>query len=88
MYCVHFAAKRCQSCHWLDKPYAEQLSLKQQHLKALLEPAADVELLSPVVSAEQGFRYKAKMVALGTVAEPGLGIINAHAGVVDLSDCP
>ena len=86
MYCAHFAAKRCQSCHWLDKPYQQQLALKQQQLLTLLD--TDAEVLNPVASAEAGFRYKAKMVALGTVDEPLLGIINNQAEVVDLSDCP
>ncbi|WP_445769172.1 23S rRNA (uracil(747)-C(5))-methyltransferase RlmC [Rheinheimera sp.] len=86
MYCAHFAAKRCQSCHWLDKPYQQQLALKQQQLLTLLD--TDAEVLNPVASAEQGFRYKAKMVALGTVDKPLLGIINNQAEVVDLSDCP
>ncbi|MBU2113573.1 MAG: 23S rRNA (uracil(747)-C(5))-methyltransferase RlmC [Gammaproteobacteria bacterium] len=86
MYCAHFAAKRCQSCHWLDKPYQQQLALKQQQLLSLLD--TDAEVLNPVASAEQGFRYKAKMVALGTVDKPLLGIINNQAEVVDLSDCP
>ena len=88
MYCAHFAAKRCQSCHWLDKPYQQQLALKQQQLLTLLAPAHSTQVFAPVASAEQGFRYKAKMVALGTVDEPLLGIINNQAEVVDLSDCP
>ena len=62
------------------------MALKQQQLLTLLD--TDAEVLNPVASAEQGFRYKAKMVALGTVDEPLLGIINNQAEVVDLSDCP
>lgn len=88
MYCAHFAAKRCQSCHWLDKPYAEQLALKQQQLLGLLAPKPEVEVNNPLASAEQGFRYKAKMVALGTVDKPLLGIVNAQGDAVDLADCP
>jgi 23S rRNA (uracil747-C5)-methyltransferase len=88
MHCAHFAAKRCLSCHWLDKPYTVQLNEKQQQLASLLAPFNPEQLLEPVVSAEAGFRYKAKMVALGTVDEPVLGIINNQAEVVDLSDCP
>ncbi|MBZ9610530.1 23S rRNA (uracil(747)-C(5))-methyltransferase RlmC [Rheinheimera maricola] len=88
MYCAHYAAKRCQSCHWLDKIYPEQLALKQQQLLALLAPAQDTKVLEPVASAEQGFRYKAKMVVLGTVDTPVLGIVNTQDDVVDLSDCP
>ncbi|SEH80127.1 23S rRNA (uracil747-C5)-methyltransferase [Rheinheimera pacifica] len=88
MHCVHFAAKRCQSCHWLDKPYPAQLVLKQQQLTDLLADFKPAQLLEPVASAEQGFRYKAKMVALGTAEQPVLGIVNAQGEAVDLADCP
>ncbi|HEX5793999.1 MAG TPA: 23S rRNA (uracil(747)-C(5))-methyltransferase RlmC [Rheinheimera sp.] len=88
MYCAHFEAKRCQSCHWLDKPYPQQLADKQQQLLQLVAPFQPEAVLEPVASAEQGFRFKAKMVALGSVAAPLLGIINAQGEAVDLSDCP
>ncbi|WP_333608830.1 23S rRNA (uracil(747)-C(5))-methyltransferase RlmC [Arsukibacterium sp.] len=88
MQCQHFQAGRCQSCNWLDKPYPQQLQLKQQQLAALMAPFAPAQLLAPMASAEQGFRYKAKMVALGSVAQPVLGIINAKGEQVDLADCP
>ena len=88
MHCVHFAAKRCQSCHWLDKPYPAQLALKQQQLASLLAPFNPTEVLEPVASAQQGFRYKAKMVASGTAEQPMLGIVNAQGEAVDLADCP
>ena len=88
MYCTHFDAKRCVSCHWLDKPYPEQLLLKQQQLTALLAPFAPLEVLPAVASSELGFRHKAKMVALGTVESPVLGIINSQQETVDLTDCP
>jgi 23S rRNA (uracil747-C5)-methyltransferase len=88
MYCHHYHAKRCQSCQWLDKPYPQQLALKQQQLLALLMPAASTEVLAPVASSEQGFRYKAKMVVLGSALEPVLGIVNGQGEQVDLADCP
>ncbi|KKO48075.1 23S rRNA methyltransferase, partial [Arsukibacterium sp. MJ3] len=88
MYCHHYHAKRCQSCQWLDKAYPQQLALKQQQLLALLMPAASTEVLAPVASSEQGFRYKAKMVVLGSALEPVLGIVNTHGEQVDLADCP
>uniref|UniRef100_A0A486XXP6 23S rRNA (uracil(747)-C(5))-methyltransferase RlmC n=1 Tax=Rheinheimera sp. BAL341 TaxID=1708203 RepID=A0A486XXP6_9GAMM len=88
MHCQYFETSRCNSCQWLDKSYPQQLADKQQHLAALLQPFAPEQLLEPVASAEQGFRYKAKMVALGSVDEPVLGIINNQSEVVDLSDCP
>lgn len=88
MYCAYFQAGRCQSCQWLDKPYTEQLAQKQQRLEALLQPFSPEQVLPAVASEPQRFRYKAKMVALGTLQQPVLGIINAQAEQVDLTDCP
>tara|TARA_R110002126_G_scaffold38317_10_gene114447 strand:- start:1826 stop:2968 length:1143 start_codon:yes stop_codon:yes gene_type:complete len=88
MHCHHFHAKRCQSCQWLAKPYAQQLADKQQQLTELLAPLQPEQILPPQASAEQGFRYKAKMVVLGTVEQPILGIVNAKGEHVDLADCP
>ncbi|HAW94381.1 MULTISPECIES: 23S rRNA (uracil(747)-C(5))-methyltransferase RlmC [unclassified Arsukibacterium] len=88
MNCHHFQANRCQSCQWLAKPYLQQLADKQQHLTDLLAPLQPAQILAPQASEQQGFRYKAKMVVLGTVAAPILGIINARGEQVDLADCP
>lgn len=88
MHCHHFKAKRCLSCQWLAKPYSTQLADKQQQLTELLANFQPEQMLSPVASAKQGFRYKAKMVVLGSVENPILGIINAQAEQVDLADCP
>ncbi|SNY44777.1 23S rRNA m(5)U-747 methyltransferase [Arsukibacterium tuosuense] len=88
MQCHHFQAKRCQSCQWLAKPYPQQLADKQQQLTALLTAFQPEQMLAPVASAEQGFRYKAKMVVLGTLDDPILGIVNAQGEQVDLADCP
>ena len=88
MHCHHFQAKRCQSCQWLAKPYRQQLADKQLQLATLLADFQPEQMLAPVASAEQGFRYKAKMVVLGTVDEPILGIVNAQDEQVDLADCP
>jgi len=88
MYCAHFVANRCNSCQWLDKPYAEQLQLKQQQLLSLLPLNAETIIEPPLASTEQGFRHKAKMVALGTVEAPLLGIINQQGEAIDLADCP
>ena len=87
MHCHHFSANRCTSCHWLNLPYEDQLAKKQQQLETLLQPFA-AEVLPPVESAEQGFRYKAKMVVQGSSAEPVLGIVNNKDEAVDLADCP
>lgn len=88
MHCHHFEAKRCQSCHWLYKPYSQQLADKQQQLTQLIAPFNAEQILEPVPSSEQGFRYKAKMVVLGTTEQPILGITNAQGETVDLADCP
>lgn len=88
MHCHHFSANRCTSCHWLNLPYQDQLAKKQQQLDALLQPFAAAEVLPAVASAEQGFRYKAKMVAQGSSAQPVLGIVNDKNEAVDLADCP
>jgi len=88
MHCHHFSANRCTSCHWLNLPYQDQLAKKQQQLDALLLPFAAAEVLPAVASAEQGFRYKAKMVAQGSSAQPVLGIVNDKNEAVDLADCP
>lgn len=88
MQCDHFDAGRCHSCQWLDKPYQTQLALKQQQLAQLLAPLQPFQLLPAVESAEQQFRYKAKMVVLGTSDQPVLGIVNPQGKAVDLSDCP
>lgn len=88
MHCAHFVANRCQSCHWLDKPYAAQLALKQQQMLAQLAPAPDVEVLPAQASTQQGFRYKAKMVVQGSASAPLLGIVNQQQQAIDLCDCP
>lgn len=88
MHCAHFLAEQCRSCQWLDKPYQTQLALKQQQLAQLLLPLQPFQLLPAVTSAEQQFRYKAKMVVLGTNEQPLLGIVNPQGEALDLADCP
>ncbi|MCF4009333.1 23S rRNA (uracil(747)-C(5))-methyltransferase RlmC [Rheinheimera sp. UJ63] len=88
MQCAHFIAGRCQSCQWLAQPYATQLANKQQQLVDVLAAFTPFQLLAPIASSEQGFRYKAKMVVLGTAAAPLLGIVNQQNEAVDLADCP
>ena len=44
--------------------------------------------LDPMVSAECGFRSKAKMVVGGTVDRPTVGILDVHDRGVDLRLCP
>lgn len=84
LHCQSFDAGLCRSCEFLPVPYPEQLVRKQQALTSL--PIAADCWLPPVASAISGFRNKAKMVVLGTAAEPVLGISNA-SGAVDLTAC-
>src|SRR4051794_35489316 len=88
MRCHHFAAKRCQSCNWLDVGYSEQVEAKQRQVRELLGEQPDLVWAEPVLSAEFGFRNKAKMVVSGTVDAPILGILDGVGAGVDLQDCP
>jgi len=86
MTCHHFDNDRCKSCVWMDKPYPQQLSEKEQRLQILL--GETVAYFPTVRSKEHGFRNKAKMMVLGTVDHPILGIVNHHQQAIDLSNCP
>ena len=87
MFCEKFSSDRCHSCQWLALPYPQQLERKQAQLETLFANSG-ADFFPPVVSAETGFRNKAKMVVLGTVDHPVLGIVNRHGVATDLSDCP
>jgi 23S rRNA (uracil747-C5)-methyltransferase len=88
MYCALYDASRCRSCQWLETPYPLQLSQKQSHLQQLLDAYPVGQWLPPVLSAEQKFRNKAKMVVSGSVERPLLGMLHRDGTPVDLSDCP
>lgn len=84
MDCAYFDAGECRSCSLLPLPYAEQLAGKQARVRALLPP---MTWLSPVASAESGFRNKAKMVVAGTTERPTLGILDGEGRGIDLRGC-
>lgn len=93
MECLKYDQGRCRSCTLLKVPHATQIESKQRLLESLLDDArpADapgIEWLQPFVSAEQGFRTKAKMVVGGTADAPTLGILDPHGAGIDLRDCP
>ncbi len=88
MQCVQYTVGHCHSCQWLDKPYSQQLSDKQQHLKQLLQETSVVHWLTPVTSKTSEFRNKAKMVVSGSVERPLLGMLHRDGRTVDLCDCP
>ncbi len=91
MDCHHFALGECRSCAWLPRPYAAQLSAKQERTADLLAGvpgAGGLRWKRPHASAESEFRNKAKMVVTGTAAAPVLGILGPGGGPgVDLRDC-
>jgi 23S rRNA (uracil747-C5)-methyltransferase len=87
LHCPHFTESYCQSCKWIEQDYPEQLAAKQQHLHKLLADQPVAKWLPPVTSAEQGFRNKAKMIALGAAHAPVLGIVGADGEAVSLTAC-
>ncbi|WP_062461708.1 23S rRNA (uracil(747)-C(5))-methyltransferase RlmC [Demequina soli] len=93
MQCAYFDSDRCRSCTLIPVPHALQVVRKQADLEALLadaigDRAAALAWEPPLLSAEQGFRSKAKMVVAGTMDEPTIGILDADGRGVDLRDCP
>ncbi|AIN14459.1 23S rRNA (uracil(747)-C(5))-methyltransferase RlmC [Yersinia pseudotuberculosis] len=88
MHCVQYAAGRCRSCQWLDKPYPQQLADKQHHLESLLAGHAVTQRLALVFGRESAFRNKAKMVVSGSVERPLLGMLHRDGTPVDLCACP
>lgn len=88
MLCHFFAADRCRSCTKIATPYLQQLEAKQQQLMQLLAPYASAEILVPVASEPLHFRNKAKMVVLGTVEQPVLGIVDHAQQPLELTSCP
>lgn len=93
MECRNYDSGRCRSCTLIEVPHATQIAIKQRGLEALLTharpaDAAGIDWLEPFVSADSGFRTKAKMVVGGTVEAPTLGILDADGHGIDLQDCP
>lgn len=92
MRCDYHDRGLCDSCTLIDQPYAQQLAGKEAAVRSLLEaggaPLERLRWLPSVVSAEQGFRNKAKMVVAGTVDRPTLGILDPRGRGIDLRECP
>ena len=83
LYCEAFQSGQCLSCPHIHSPYSAQLAQKQASLQQLLP---DLLLETPVASAPSQFRNKAKMVVMGTSADPVLGILQADQHI-DLTGC-
>lgn len=86
MRCHHFDAGTCRSCTLLGMPRARQVATSRERIETLLAPflAPGTVWDAPILSADAGFRAKAKMVVTGTAQDPVLGIATG----VDLVDCP
>jgi 23S rRNA (uracil747-C5)-methyltransferase len=84
--CADFAAKTCQSCAWIETPYADQLASKQKLAQAALP--SSVQWFAPEPSALDAFRNKAKMAAGGIAGDLRLGLQNPDGSVHDLMHCP
>lgn len=85
MDCSYFAAGSCRSCQLIELGYPDQVARVQERVRAAL--ASDTVWEPPVLSAESGFRNKAKMVVGGTAAAPTLGILDRDGTGVDLREC-
>ncbi|WP_062465884.1 23S rRNA (uracil(747)-C(5))-methyltransferase RlmC [Demequina maris] len=93
MQCAYYDSDTCRSCTLIPVPHATQVARKQAELEGLIRDAigdrADGIAWEPaLLSAEQGFRTKAKMVVGGTMGEPTIGILDARGRGVDLRECP
>lgn len=92
MQCDYHNRGLCHSCTLIDQPYALQLDNKVAGVQGLLSGlgsrAEGITWLTPVASAEAGFRNKAKMVVAGSVDRPTLGILDPRGRGVDLRACP
>ncbi|MFT6131881.1 MAG: 23S rRNA (uracil747-C5)-methyltransferase, partial [Shewanella sp.] len=76
MKCDYFERGDCLSCRNIQLPMVEQVSVKQQQLTDLFRGISVKQWLAPILSAESGFRNKAKMVVLGAAHKPILGLVN------------
>ncbi len=54
-------ARRCGGCRWINKPYKEQLALKEGWVRELLAPYCKTE---PILGMEQPFHYRNKVNAV------------------------
>lgn len=86
MQCDYFDAGLCRSCTLMEVPYGSQLAAKESTCRTHVD-APGLTWLPPVVSAEAGFRNKAKMVVGGTLEAPTLGILDPQGRGVDLQGC-
>lgn len=87
MDCGYFQAGLCQSCTWLEVPYAEQLARKDAHVRSLLADFREIEWSEIQASPQEHFRNKAKMMVGGSAEAPTLGVVTPHGLSTDLRAC-
>lgn len=88
--CAYFNLNICRSCEWIDLPYAEQLTRKEDLVYARLQNFGKYQTLRTVSGSTLGFRNKAKMTITGTVTDPVIGILapgKLNEGR-EILDCP
>lgn len=89
MRCPYYIANKCRSCSEVDRGYAEQIADKQQRVAQILSGfVKDSQWLEPVLSAESGFRNRAKLVVGGRPGKLQFGILDRGFHSVDLRHCP
>ena len=54
-------SRRCGGCRWINKPYKEQLSLKEAWVRELMKPYCRLE---PIIGMEDPFHYRNKVNAV------------------------
>ena len=98
MDCHYYDEGRCRSCTLIKTLHRTQVEIKQRQLESLIAAVRPSQShgvvvpdpmvwLDPMVSAESGFRSKAKMVVGGSVDHPTIGILDADDRGVDLRLC-
>ena len=79
---------KCGGCQWIDVPYKEQLSLKQERLQELL---GDFGKLSPIIGMENPDHYRNKVHAVFGIDHKKRQVAGVYeAGshkVVDVESC-
>lgn len=91
MKCDYHAQGICQSCTWIDMPYAEQLAQRQATVADLLknvENAQGMRWLPAAQSPEADYRTKVKLAIGGEVGAPTLGLLDETWQGVELENCP
>lgn len=87
MRCSEFDLGVCRSCTWMGREHAAQVAAKHDAAVAALPELLADGWAPPFAGAEQGYRNRAKLVVVGTVERPTLGILDADQRGVDLTGC-